>query len=49
MVYLQGQLLPNDEIGSLVWDGVVISNVEVMAEVFSHVLPTMVREFHIVL
>ncbi|XP_057535676.1 AT-rich interactive domain-containing protein 4-like [Amaranthus tricolor] len=42
MVYLQGQLLPNDEIGSLVWDGVVISNVEVVAEVFSHVLPTMV-------
>ncbi|CAO2824656.1 unnamed protein product [Amaranthus hypochondriacus] len=43
MVYLQGQVLPNDEIGSLVWDGGDLSNnAEVIAEVFSHVLPSMV-------
>lgn len=46
MVYLQGQVLPNDEIGSLVWDGGDLSNnAEVIAEVFSHVLPSMVCGF----
>uniref|UniRef100_A0A803KQW0 ARID domain-containing protein n=1 Tax=Chenopodium quinoa TaxID=63459 RepID=A0A803KQW0_CHEQI len=42
VVYLQGQVLPNDEIGSLVWDGVDMSDAEVISEVFNHVLPTTV-------
>lgn len=42
VVYLQGQVLPNDEIGSLVWDGVDLSNAEVISELFNHVLPTTV-------
>lgn len=44
IVYLQGQLLPNDEIGSIVWDGVDLSDAEVISELFNHVLPTTVRE-----
>ena len=48
VVYLQGLVLPNDEIGSLVWDGGDLSNnAEVIAEVFSHVLPAMVCGFSI--
>ncbi|KAL2934137.1 AT-rich interactive domain-containing protein 4 [Bienertia sinuspersici] len=42
VVYLQGQLLPNDEVGALAWDGVDLSNAEVISELFSHVLPTTV-------
>ncbi|KNA21403.1 hypothetical protein SOVF_043130 [Spinacia oleracea] len=42
IVYLQGQLLPNDEIGSIVWDGVDLSDAEVISELFNHVLPTTV-------
>lgn len=42
VVYLQGQPLPNDEVGSLVWDGVDLSNAEAISELFNHVVPTTV-------
>ncbi|KMT04745.1 hypothetical protein BVRB_7g169250 [Beta vulgaris subsp. vulgaris] len=42
IVYLQGQPLPNDEIGPLVWDGVDLSHDEAISELFDHVLPTTV-------
>lgn len=42
VVYLQGQPLPNVEVGSLVWDGVDLSNAEAISELFNHVVPTTV-------
>ena len=42
VVYLQGQLLSNDKVGSLVWDGVDLSNAEAISDLFSHVVPTTV-------
>ncbi|KAK9726850.1 hypothetical protein RND81_05G241500 [Saponaria officinalis] len=42
VVYLQGEWLPNDEIGGLVWDGVDLSNVEALSDLFGHVLPSTV-------
>uniref|UniRef100_A0A7C9AA48 ARID domain-containing protein n=1 Tax=Opuntia streptacantha TaxID=393608 RepID=A0A7C9AA48_OPUST len=42
VVYLQGQLLSNDEVGSLVWDGVDLSNAEAISDLFNHVVPTTV-------
>lgn len=42
VVYLQGQPLPNVEVGSLVWDCVDLSNAEAISELFNHVVPTTV-------
>ncbi|GAB2222187.1 hypothetical protein Drorol1_Dr00013391 [Drosera rotundifolia] len=42
VVYLQGELLPNNEVGSLNWEGVDISNAEGVSEFFGSTLPTVV-------
>ncbi|GAA0145868.1 hypothetical protein LIER_05954 [Lithospermum erythrorhizon] len=42
VVYLQGEQLTGDEIGSLVWDDVDLSSVEAVSELFASVLPTTV-------
>ena len=47
VVYLQGQPLPNVEVGSLVWDGVDLSNAEAISELFNHVVPTTVCFFEL--
>ncbi|PSS07285.1 AT-rich interactive domain-containing protein [Actinidia chinensis var. chinensis] len=41
-VYLQGEQLPNDEVGSLLWSGVDLSTAEVVAGLFGTILPTTV-------
>lgn len=42
-VYLQGEQLPNDEVGSLVWEGVDLSTAEAISGFFtSSLLPTTV-------
>ncbi|XP_057505146.1 AT-rich interactive domain-containing protein 4-like [Actinidia eriantha] len=41
-VYLQGEQLPNDEVGSLVWSGVDLFTAEVVAGLFGTKLPTTV-------
>ncbi|XP_057459848.1 AT-rich interactive domain-containing protein 4-like [Actinidia eriantha] len=41
-VYLQGEQLPSDEVGSLVWSGVDLSTAEVVTGLFGTVLPTTV-------
>ncbi|CAK9144671.1 unnamed protein product [Ilex paraguariensis] len=41
-VYLQGEQLPNGEIGSLVWGGVEFSTTEAISRLFSTTLPTTV-------
>ncbi|KAL6996195.1 AT-rich interactive domain-containing protein 4 [Sarracenia purpurea var. burkii] len=41
-VYLQGEQLPNNEVGSLVWAGGDLSSAEVVAGLFVTVLPTTV-------
>lgn len=42
IVYLQGERLENDEVGSLVWDGVDLFTVEAISGLFSSPLPTTV-------
>ncbi|XP_060172961.1 AT-rich interactive domain-containing protein 4 [Lycium barbarum] len=42
IVYLQGERLSNDEVGSLVWGGVDLSSVEAISGLFSTTLPTAV-------
>ena len=42
IVYLQGEQLENDEVGSLVWRGVDLSNVEAISGLFNYPLPTTV-------
>ncbi|KAH9626666.1 hypothetical protein KSS87_014581 [Heliosperma pusillum] len=42
VVYFQGALLLNDEIGGLVWDAVDVSNVEAISDLFTHYLPSLV-------
>ncbi|KAL9267179.1 AT-rich interactive domain-containing protein [Drosera capensis] len=42
VVYLQGELLPNNEVGSLNWGGVDISNAEGVSVFFGSTLPTVV-------
>lgn len=42
IVYLQGERLQNDEVGSLVWGGVDLSTVEAISGLFSSPLPTTV-------
>lgn len=41
-VYLQGEQLPHDEVGSLVWAGAHLSTAEAVAGLFGSVLPTTV-------
>ncbi|KAA8540205.1 hypothetical protein F0562_024232 [Nyssa sinensis] len=41
-VYLQGELFPNDEVGSLVWGGVDLSTAEAISGLFGTTLPTTV-------
>ncbi|KAI7986633.1 AT-rich interactive domain-containing protein 4 [Camellia lanceoleosa] len=41
-VYLQGEQLPNDEVGSLVWGGIDVSTAEAVAGLFCSTLPTTV-------
>uniref|UniRef100_A0A5B6Z6T6 ARID domain-containing protein n=2 Tax=Davidia involucrata TaxID=16924 RepID=A0A5B6Z6T6_DAVIN len=41
-VYLQGEQLPNDEVGSLVWGGVDLSTAEAISGLFGTTLPTTV-------
>lgn len=41
-VYLQGEQLENEEVGSLVWQGVELSTPEAIAELFGTTLPTAV-------
>ncbi|XP_028064254.1 AT-rich interactive domain-containing protein 4 [Camellia sinensis] len=41
-VYLQGEQLPNDEVGSLVWGGIDVSTAEAVAGLFGSTLPTTV-------
>ncbi|KAL9228482.1 hypothetical protein vseg_004060 [Gypsophila vaccaria] len=42
VVYLQGEWLSNDEVGGLVWDGVDLSNADVVSNLFGPVLPSTV-------
>ncbi|KAM7480654.1 hypothetical protein LguiA_028867 [Lonicera macranthoides] len=42
LVYLQGEQLPNDEVGSLVWGGVDLSTAEAISGLFSTTMPTTV-------
>ncbi|KAE9615311.1 putative chromatin regulator PHD family [Lupinus albus] len=42
IVYLQGEQLPNGEVGSLVWQGVELSTLEAITELFGPTLPTTV-------
>ncbi|KAG7013957.1 AT-rich interactive domain-containing protein 4 [Cucurbita argyrosperma subsp. argyrosperma] len=42
IVYLQGERLENDEVGSLVWEGVDLFTVEAISGLFSSPLPTTV-------
>lgn len=42
IVYLQGEHLSNDEVGSLVWGGLDLSSAEAISGLFSSVLPTAV-------
>lgn len=41
-VYLQGEQLPNDEVGSLIWGGVDLLTTEAICGLFSSTLPTTV-------
>ncbi|XP_059643866.1 AT-rich interactive domain-containing protein 4 isoform X2 [Cornus florida] len=41
-VYLQGEQLPNDEVGSLVWGGVDLSTTEAISGLFGSTLPNTV-------
>lgn len=41
-VYLQGEQLANEEVGSLVWQDVELSTSEAIAELFGATLPTAV-------
>jgi hypothetical protein len=41
-VYLQGEQLVNEEVGSLVWQGVELSIPEDLSELFGTTLPTVV-------
>ncbi|KAK3013038.1 hypothetical protein RJ639_008239 [Escallonia herrerae] len=41
-VYLQGEPLPNGEVGSLIWGGVDVSSAEAISELFNSTLPTTV-------
>ncbi|KAF1868925.1 hypothetical protein Lal_00048204 [Lupinus albus] len=45
IVYLQGEQLPNGEVGSLVWQGVELSTLEAITELFGPTLPTTSRAF----
>ncbi|KAL6496906.1 hypothetical protein OROGR_028835 [Orobanche gracilis] len=42
LVYLQGKHLPNDEIGSFVWEGLELSSTESLSGLFSSTMPTTV-------
>ncbi|PIN06713.1 hypothetical protein CDL12_20725 [Handroanthus impetiginosus] len=42
LVYLQGERLPNDEVGSVVWGGLELSSPEAVSELFSSTMPTAV-------
>ncbi|XP_059630578.1 AT-rich interactive domain-containing protein 4-like [Cornus florida] len=42
-VYLQGEQLSNDEVGSLVWGGVALSTTEAISGLFGSTLPNTVR------
>lgn len=42
LVYLQGEQLENNEIGSPVWEDVDLSTAEAISEIFSATLPTTV-------
>jgi len=42
IVYLQGEQLENDEVGSLVWEGFDLFTVEAISGLFSSPLPTTV-------
>ncbi|KAL6585237.1 hypothetical protein OROMI_004526 [Orobanche minor] len=42
LVYLQGKHLPNDEIGSFVWEGLELSSPEALSGLFSATMPTTV-------
>lgn len=45
IVYLQGERLSDDEVGSPVWGGVDLSSVEAISGLFSATLPTAVCDF----
>lgn len=45
LVYLQGELLENDEVGPLVWGDDVLSTPEAVSELFCSTLPTTVCNF----
>lgn len=45
IVYLQGEHLSNDEVGSLVWGGFDLSSLEAISGLFSTTLPTAVCNF----
>ncbi|KAL2243157.1 AT-rich interactive domain-containing protein 4 [Sesamum indicum] len=42
LVYLQGEQLPNDEVGSVVWGGLELSSPEAVSGLFSSTMPTTV-------
>lgn len=42
LVYLQGEQLPNDEVGSLVWGGLDLSAAEAISGLFTTTMPTTV-------
>lgn len=42
IVYLQGEQVQNDEVGSLMWGGVALSTVEAVCSLFDTTLPTTV-------
>lgn len=42
IVFLQGEQLPNDEVGSLVWEGLDLSSEEAISGLFGAKLPTTV-------
>ncbi|GER53617.1 ARID/BRIGHT DNA-binding domain-containing protein [Striga asiatica] len=42
LVYLQGKHLPNDEVGSIVWEGLDLSSPQALSGLFSSTLPTTV-------
>lgn len=41
-VHIQGEILSNDEVGSVVWRGLRLSDVEAFSELFSSTMPTSV-------
>lgn len=41
-VYIQGEILPNDEVGSVVWRGLRLSAAEALSELFSSTMPSSV-------